>query len=380
MSTTYDFKDIEVFNTTNAALVELTSRFSVVPNGKTKEGYAEIKAGCKELQTIRKAIETARKEKTEEWRAMTAAVNTEGKRITDVIVALEGPFKDAKKAIDDEEARIKAERIAKLQKKVDDLGVFITDAKGKSSDEIQCIMEAVDMIDTSEDFYDLEPLAIKKRGEVLAELADMLTSQMAFEDAAEETARLKAEKEESDRLQKIADDKQKVQNSINELLMIPVDFIGKTSDELQAKIDDLGGFEIDLAVYDTRASEAQEALDGTVAKLTAMHAQQVAIESIPVVPEPVVEAEQESNEDSAMDSALQFVTGSTSSELEKSAENNFEAEDSDKLDLTTVVNALNSVCFYVTTMRTERGRAAALKAERALESIVDTLKADIEKI
>ena len=113
------------YGVTDAALATLKDKYAVVPDAATKEGYAEIKAGLKELTPLRTDVEKKRKELKADALEYGRKVDGEAKRITGVILELETPFKEAKKLQDEKEERIKQEalekeraRIAAIEQKV----------------------------------------------------------------------------------------------------------------------------------------------------------------------------------------------------------------------------------------------------------------------
>ncbi|MEX7116279.1 hypothetical protein AB2C39_33940, partial [Pseudomonas aeruginosa] len=53
--------DVAEYNATNAALEKLREKYATLPDANTADGYEFIKAGIKELTTLRTSLEAARK-------------------------------------------------------------------------------------------------------------------------------------------------------------------------------------------------------------------------------------------------------------------------------------------------------------------------------
>jgi len=363
----YLFSDIEAFNTTNAALAEMAEQFAVVPESESTkdEGYKKLKEGCKFLQKTRKAIETARKAKTEEWRDMTKKVNDEGARITEAIVALEGPWKEAKAAIDEKEKREKEERIARLQLKIDELFNFIDQAKDQDSETISAIIEAVDAIDTSEDFYDLTKEAGEARQKILTKLGEMLTARIQFEDS--EKRRIAAEEEA--RKAKI---KAELEQRINNLRMIPTEFFGKSSEDIKAKLDALEGYEVTEDVFPERVEEVKGVLEMVVTQLKTMHEQQQSVEAAQKVIDDQKEADRLEQEAAEQEADLQL-----DQELTEQAPEESEPATEEPLTISDWENDKESIANYFDTL--DAIPLPQVSSEEGQEC-VDIIKAEISNL
>lgn len=371
----YEFKDIGIFSATNAALASFKEKYSVVPDCSTKEGYEQAKEAIGILVKSRTAVDGARLEKTEVYRDMVKAINTEGSRIMDALKELETPLKDAKQLIDDEEKRKREERIAKLQEKVDEIKVFIELAKGKSSAEIQDIMESVELIPTDSEFFDLKKEAIDMQRYVIGELTQMMLNRVEFEN--QEKARKLAEEQaaEMKRKQAIINAAQEITDSINSIRMIPVDFIGESSDKMTAKLEELAAIDINESIYNDRVDEAAASLEATTSKLTAMRDQQLQIEAIPVDIEPVVDKEpSEENEETAEED----LSSGSGSRIDTLAESAFADEEHDREHLQNAAEHLKNLVFPE--MKTARGQDIVNNARRQLGSVSTRLIAAIESI
>ncbi|RRV29627.1 DUF1351 domain-containing protein [Pseudomonas sp. o96-267] len=203
--------NIAVFNQTDAALAALREKYQVVPDANTEDGYAFVKEGIKELTTLRTRLEGVRKEVKEPYLQAGRIIDAEAKRITTELTTLEEPMKAAKKEVDDRVERERQERIARLQAKVDAIKAMPGQVRGKSSEEIEAMLDRVGEIDAAHDFFDLTKEAMAARQAALDELTQMLADRLEFEvnekarlqaeaERAELQRQLKAQQEENDRI------------------------------------------------------------------------------------------------------------------------------------------------------------------------------------
>lgn len=198
---------ITEYSKTDAALAELKSRWAIVPDANTAGGYELVKEGIRELTGYRTSLETLRKDLKAPIIERGKLLDSEAKRITASLKALEAPLRSAKKAVDEREAREKEERIQRLQAKVDILKDWPQRAFGKSSEQIREIIDRLGEIDTAHDYYDLTKEAMDAQAASLVRLDQLLDQQVEKEAQearqaeerkrmAEEQARLNAERAE----------------------------------------------------------------------------------------------------------------------------------------------------------------------------------------
>lgn len=193
--------EVTEYSQTNAALAMLREKYAVVPDANTEEGYAQVKAGIKELTTLRTSLEAARKREKDPYLQAGKIIDAEAKRITDELVKLEDPMKAAKKEVDDRIERERAERVARLQVKVDAIKAMPAQVRGKQSADIAEMLDRVGEIDAMHDYYDLTKEAVAARQIAMDELAQMLTDRLALEAAEEENRRIEAQNAELRRQQ-----------------------------------------------------------------------------------------------------------------------------------------------------------------------------------
>lgn len=178
--------DIAEYSQTDAALSELKQTYAVVPDLATKDGYAFVKQGISQLTSLRTSIEAARKREKEPYLTAGKMIDAEAKRITAAIQELENPMRTAKQEFDEAQAKKEAERIAKLQAKVDTIIAFVDQAKGQDSTTICALMDRCGEICVDHDFYDLTDVARKAQADSMETLGQMLAERLAFEQSEAE--------------------------------------------------------------------------------------------------------------------------------------------------------------------------------------------------
>lgn len=177
-----------------------------------KEARAEIRTTRTSLEKERVRIKAPALERCRQ-------IDAEAKRLTEELVALEGPIDAQIKA---EEGRVEAERLEKLlaeQKRVDGLNAEIqafrdapSHALGKPSMGIQTAYDKIAAAVVEEEhFAEFYQQAIDAKEAARARLADMLTAQRAAEAEAlrfaAERAELERMRAENARLQREADER-----------------------------------------------------------------------------------------------------------------------------------------------------------------------------
>lgn len=263
--------EVEVFNKTEAALAELRERYGVVPSLDTEEGYNFVKDGLKELVSLRTSLDAERKRIKQPYLDAGRIIDAEAKRITEALVELETPMKDAKKEFDDREKRMKEERLARLCTKIEGIRSWVVRARNQQSATIAEMIEEVDSIDTAEDFFELSKEAAEAKNETLERLNEMYTERLAFE-------RSEQERKQAEEARKAMELQQQIGERINKLRMIPMDLMGKKAAEILTKIASLRNYEPPAAEFGDRHQEALDAHKQVITQLETMAAQAEVVE------------------------------------------------------------------------------------------------------
>jgi len=175
--------------------------------------------------------------------------------------------KEAKK----EAERKEAERIQIMRDQINSISNFSSNLIGKTSEELQGVIEAVDMIDVSENFAELTQEAIAVKKETLNILGASLNSAILNEQLIVEREQLRKEREESEI-------KIKAQERLNTLIMIPSGFFGKASGEIDEKIHSLSNHEVKKEEFGELFHQANASKDQVIRQLNIMLDQQLTVE------------------------------------------------------------------------------------------------------
>ena len=112
------------YGITEAVLSELRQFWDGIDN-VTDENYDTVKSGCKVLVTLRTGIETKRNELLSGAREYTDNVNTEAKRVTGLVAAIETPAKVLKEGYDAKQTAAKERAEKKEQTRRDNINAAI---------------------------------------------------------------------------------------------------------------------------------------------------------------------------------------------------------------------------------------------------------------
>lgn len=266
--------EVAEFKQTDAALAQLREKYSVIPDANTTEGYEFVKAGCKELTGLRTAIENKRKEIKAPYIAAGQIIDAEAKRITAAIVELEDPLKAVKKEIDDREKRLKEERLARLNEKINDIRANVVKARSLNSSGIASLISAVDAIDATQDFYELTYEAVTARAETLKELGEMYERQLGFE----ENERVRLEEEAK---RKALEQAREIDERINNLKMMPLKFMQQSKRNIEMQVQRLRNYVPAQGEFGERWEEAESARLEVISQLEFMASQKPVEESKP---------------------------------------------------------------------------------------------------
>lgn len=181
----------------------------------------------------------------------------------------------------EEAARIAKEREEFLSKQRDEIaqmGYFTEQCKGQNSQFIADTIEAVDLVDTEAFDKELIHEAIDTKKNILEALNNMYQAAKAAEAVEAEREQLRIQQEaiaQQERLQKQA---QEIEQRINNLRNDPMNYFGKSSQEVMARIQQLENFTPSEEKFGDRTSEVTQVLAQVIQQLTMMHTQQSQVE------------------------------------------------------------------------------------------------------
>jgi len=278
---------------------KLTAAFETELN-LTEQGFSELTEQKKGLVidvSTEAGFKLARKERSEQngtlkdidrlavdgKTAIDSVRNTLKERVIGIYAPIVTAFEAENIKRKEAEAKKKekeAERIKAIRDQINGIRLWANNLTGKASSEIQDIIEAVYMIDVSENFAELTQEALTVKKETLGELTLALSSTIQNEQLATEREALRIEREEAATLARISELKSKAQNRLNNLMMIPSTMFGKTAKEIKNKVDAIINIDIDPDEFGELTEQASAAHATVVQQLNVMLAQAETMERI----------------------------------------------------------------------------------------------------
>jgi septal ring factor EnvC (AmiA/AmiB activator) len=147
------------YDVTDAALSELKAKYTGLKIADT-DSYDVVRRAIGEVRDIRVSVEERRKELKASALEYGRRVDSEAKRITTLLLQIEEPLKAEKAKVDDEKARIKAEkekkeldRVAEIRARIFAMQQLVSNFLGKTSPDLQQISEALFDIDITKEVY-----------------------------------------------------------------------------------------------------------------------------------------------------------------------------------------------------------------------------------
>lgn len=202
---TSTFEVVE-YSPVEAGLEALRTKYSDLAfDLRSTKGNAEARAARKELVSLRTSLEAKRKELKTPLLARAALIDSEAKRITAEVIALEKPIDDQIKA---DEARRETERlareqaeqarVARIQASIRAIAEAPLRAVGKSSADIEQEIDALEAFEVDSSYDVFRPGAQAAKDAALAQLRTTYGAALAHEEGV---ARLQAERAELARQQ-----------------------------------------------------------------------------------------------------------------------------------------------------------------------------------
>lgn len=210
----FDGTAISQYSRVEAGLAELTQKYGgVVYAVQTTEGMRQAKEARAAIREPRFEIERTRKALKEPVLKYGRMIDSEAKRITESLLAIEAPIDDQ---IGKEEARKEAERQAKIKaeeervsaihRRIDAMRPLV--GAGVSAADIDNLIDSTRAVAIDDTFAEFQNLAQAAKEKALSDLA-VLRENAAYRE--QEAARLAAERVELERLRAEAQERQRVE-------------------------------------------------------------------------------------------------------------------------------------------------------------------------
>lgn len=235
------------------------------------ETFKDARKTRTEMNKLKEAIDRRRIDVCKE-------IKTHGddliKQIESIYSVVVKPFEledDRRKKEAEEKQRIYDELIAKERKAISEIIGWVQACRSMPSSEIQNIIEAVDMIDESGFHKDLIHEAIEAKKSTITQLGEILQQAIQSEALAAQA--------------KEANLKLSIEQAINRLKILPMDYMGKPSASAFAKIAELQSFTPTPEKFGDRTQEAIDSLTAVIQQLTMIANQAEAMEKLQPQPE-----------------------------------------------------------------------------------------------
>jgi hypothetical protein len=262
---------IKAYSAIEAGIAALQQQYSHQPDCSTTAGFEQCKKDYRSIRKVETSLEKERKIQGDEARKHVALVNTEAGHIQELLRDISGPFKKARDVRQEQIDKDEADRVSGIKERILNIALFINEAHNTNSEGVSAIIESIDLIDCADNFDEFTAEALKTKQDVLEQLGQIL-QQKAQAEAAERD-RLAAEQ---GRLE--AECKAAIDQRINTLRMIPIDFMSKTVKEIGDKIDSLNKYSIPAEEFGDRYDEAVGAKQKVISQLGASLQQAVKLE------------------------------------------------------------------------------------------------------
>lgn len=238
---------------TEQGLLELSEKYQgVVMDMNNDDDFKQARKIRTEQNKLTKAINDRRID-------LTKQLKEQGDALVNKVVEIYEPIVDAFEAEDKrrkelaaEEKRKHDEMMQAEQAKLNNITNLVHRARGQHSQYIAEMIESIDLIDETDFHKDIIHEAIKAKKDATAELTQMLADAKAREQLEQEQAKLK------------------VQERINNLQMIPSTMFGKSSNDIESKINSIRGYDITESEFFERVDEVKNIVTTVITQLSQM--------------------------------------------------------------------------------------------------------------
>lgn len=247
----------------------------------TEQGLAALRVRFPKNEVVDMSVDTsfkaARKSRTERNKLVEAInrkridtsteIKSEGDAIIDEINKIFDtvvvPFETEDERRKEEERKVKAahEELLKRQRaEIEKFMDFVTSSEGEDSKNISSAIDAISNIECEIFHKDIIHEAFKQKEDVMSRLSSMLTQRLAYESAEIERKKAEELRQEDER-------KRLIENKLNDLKMIPVNFMGKSFKEISEQLESLSGWTPSEEMFCHLYAEAVEALSTVIQQL-----------------------------------------------------------------------------------------------------------------
>lgn len=255
---------------------------SVIPDLTTKKGRESIASMAYKISKKKNSIVSGMIDPSiEEAKALVKKVGAGKKHFEGKMDALRDEIRDPLNKWEEEEKVREQKRISDIKIKISCIINLALLPSGKEHDKnyISEMIEAVDNIDCSAWFDEFAQEALQAKASSKEALSQCLNTVIQKELEAAQQKELAEQKEKLDKEKLVMEAKAKAQERLNKLIMIPSTMFGKTSVELNKKLNSIDLVEINEAEFGELFDQANVAKAQVIVQLGQMAEQQALVES-----------------------------------------------------------------------------------------------------
>lgn len=249
---------------------------------KTKKGRDEIASRAYKVSKMKGAVvKQIIDPSVEEYKAAVKSVGAGKKHWNDEMDALRDEVRAPLNKWEAEEKVSEEKRISDIKNKISGIINLSVLPSGHEWDKNYTseMIEAVDNIDCSEGFDEFAQEALQAKSSAKEALAQCLNNIIQKEIEEQNRIKLADEQEKLDKERLDMELKAKAQERLNTLVMIPSTMFGKTSVELNKKLNSIDLVEINEAEFGELLDQANIAKNKVIVQLGKMAEQQALVES-----------------------------------------------------------------------------------------------------
>ncbi len=249
-------------------------------NTETDKGRKEIASRAHKVSKIKTVLMKVGKDSVIDLKAQVKAVTGGVNHIETALNNLRDETRAPLNLWEIEQDRIEKERVAGIKEKIAGIVELSTLGGDENIDQISGMIEAVDNIDCSEGYDEFAADAMKAVIEAKEKLSQAMQEIIA-ENQRQEAAK---QKEADDKLLEEERKAVAIEARLNKLRSIPLDYLGKTAKEIWNKLEKIKVYEVLEEEFGIRYNNAISEQKTVIDRLTLMHSQALAVESIPIEP------------------------------------------------------------------------------------------------
>lgn len=242
---------------------------SHVPDVSTDKGRKEIGSVANKVSRSKTFLTKCCDDALKEYKDKISKVTETRKTITEKLDGTRDEVLRPRKEWQEEQDRIEQERKNEINLRIQNIRQLGQFAEADSVEECSSKIEALEAMDVSSGFDEFAQDAATAIKDAIKALNDRVIFLVQEDQRKKQEAQLLEIKQS-----------QEIDNRLNKLQMIPLNLMGKSSAEIEAKISSLESFDINESEFKGRTEEAKEKVKVVISQLSVMASQAKQLEAI----------------------------------------------------------------------------------------------------